>query len=67
MIIQLPTAERNPGPYDAQRECRVCGCFLNRSNPHSRCAPCQLAAMPDSEVLAEVLDLRSQDWPDVVA
>ena len=67
-IVHIPiSVERDPGPFPANRPCPDCGAYLNRSNSGPRCAPCQLAAMPDAEVIAEVLDLRARDYPDAVA
>ena len=57
MIIQLPIADRDPGPYPAKRRCLVCRCFLSRNNPRGRCAPCELASMP----VCEVVDLHPED------
>ena len=59
MIEQIPLhlqPERNPGLYEANRLCGVCRAVLSRNNPRTTCAPCQLAAMPASELIAEVLD-----------
>lgn len=65
MIEQIPEhlqPQRNPGLYEAGRLCGVCRAVLSRNNPRTKCAPCQLAAMPAAEVIAETLDN-----PDLVA
>ena len=54
MIETIPQhllPERDPGIYEAGRTCSVCHCLLSRNNPRNRCAPCQLAAMPECEVI----------------
>lgn len=51
MIIELPIPDRNPGMYAADRVCPVCAAVLSRNNPGPRCRPCQLAAMPECEVI----------------
>jgi hypothetical protein len=59
MIEHIPLRDqpdRNPGLYEANRHCGVCSCALSRNNPRSTCAPCQLAAMPAAELIAEALD-----------
>ena len=56
MIERIPPEDqpaRNPGLYEADRHCGVCSAVLNRNNPRERCAPCQLAAMPAAELIAE--------------
>lgn len=53
MIETIPLhlqPERDPGPYPKDRAC-PCGAILNRNNPGDRCAPCQLASMPECEVI----------------
>lgn len=59
MIEYIPTSllpERNPGIYPAGRVCG-CGCLLSRSNPGPRCRPCTWERMPESERMAEVIDI----------
>jgi hypothetical protein len=69
MIEHIPPEDqpkRSPGLYEAKRLCRVCRCVLSQNNPHERCAPCQLAAMPTAELIAESLDSKDitlkPDW-----
>lgn len=52
MIIELPIPDRNPGLFPEGRRCVVCRCFLSRNNPAERCAPCELASMPECEVVS---------------
>jgi hypothetical protein len=67
MIERIPLTdqpERNPGPYEADRHCGVCSAVLSRNNPGPRCAPCQLAAMPEAELVLEAMN-RVTDAMDI--
>jgi hypothetical protein len=46
--------ERRPGPYDPDRRCSTCGCFLSRNNPLNMCAPCQGGDWHSEEELTEL-------------
>ena len=74
MIEHVPLRyqpDRDPGPYEANRPCGVCSAVLSRNNPRDICAPCQLAAMPAAELIADTLDRMDitpmPDLPDWAA
>lgn len=48
--------ERKPGPYEADRACRVCGAKpLSRNNPSDICAPCNRGEWEEGEATTRQL------------
>lgn len=59
MIINLPTPDRDPGPYERKRPCGTCGAFLLTTNPGPTCAPCELTTI--GREVDNVFELRPRD------
>lgn len=59
MIIQLPTFDRDPGPYERKRPCGTCGAYLLRTNPGPYCDPCRPSSL--AREVDNVFELRPRD------